>query len=127
MPLDIKKAAIALIISCVSTLIAVYFDGLEFEELSYSDPFTFGINSVWALVIAWIVWDLIKGKDIKLTLVLLGVIMFAALIWDFIEFGFSVALIFHVVELLMFILAYVLVKSEESKVWYLEKDLITKK
>jgi len=123
LPSDIKKAAIALIISCISTLIAVYFDGLEFEELSYSDPFTLGINAIWALVVAWIIWDLIKGKDIKLTLVLVGAIMFAGLIWDFIEFGFSVAQIFYAVELLMFILAYFLVKSEESKAWYSVKTL----
>jgi len=46
LPSDIKKAAIALVISCISTLIAVYVDGLEFEEISFSDPVTLGINIV---------------------------------------------------------------------------------
>ena len=123
LPSDIKKAAVALVFSCISTLIAVYFDGIEFEEISYSDPFTLGINIVWALIIAWIIWDLFKGKDIKLTLLLVGAIILAALIWDFIEFGFGMAQFFYAVELLMFIFAYFLVKSEESKAWYSAKSL----
>jgi hypothetical protein len=68
LPSDIKKAAVALAISCISTLIAVYFDGLKLEEISYSDPFALGINIVWTLIIVWIIWDLFKDKDIKLTL-----------------------------------------------------------
>ena len=123
MPSDIKKAAIALIISCVSTLIAVYFDGLEYEEISYSDPFTLGINIVWTLIIAWIIWDLFKGKDIKLTLILVGAIMLAALSYDWYEFGFGVAQVFYAVELLMFVFAYFLVKSKESREWYSANDL----
>ena len=123
MPSDIKKAAIALIISCVSTLVAVYFDGLEIEELSFTDPFTLGINIIWTLIIAWVIWDLLKGKDIKLTLVFVGAIMLASLIWDISEFGFGMAQFFYVLELLMFIAAYFFVNSKESKSWYLEKNL----
>lgn len=123
MPSDIKKAALALVFSCISTLTAVYFDGLEFEEISYSDPFILGINVVWALIIAWIIWDLINGKDIKLTLVLVGAIMLISLVWDFSEFGFGMAQVFYAVELLMFAVAYFLVSSKESKAWYLAKSL----
>lgn len=123
LPPDIKKAAAALVISCISTLIAVYFDGLEFEEISYSDPLTLGINVVWTFVIAWIIWDLFKGKNIKLTLVLVGAIMFASLVWDYAIFGFGAAQVFYIVELLMFIFAYFLVSSKTSKKWYSEKGI----
>ena len=123
MPSDIKKAAIALIISCISTLIAVYFDGIEYEEISYSDPFTLGINIVWTLIIAWIIWDLLKGKDIKLTLILVGAIMLASLSYEWFEYGFGIAQIFYAVELLMFVFAYFLVKSKESRAWYSENNL----
>ena len=122
MPSDIKKAVIALVISCISTLIAVYFDGLEYDGISFNDPFTLGINIVWTLVIAWIIWDLIKGKDIKLTLILVGAIMLAALLYDWYEFGFSTAHIFYAIELLMFGFAYYLVKTKQSRVWYSEND-----
>jgi hypothetical protein len=42
LPTDIKRAAIALIISCIATLLAVYFDGLDFEDIGFHDPFTLG-------------------------------------------------------------------------------------
>lgn len=123
LPVDIKKAAIALIISCFSSLIAVYFDGLEFEEIGYSDPFILAMNFIWVGVIAWIIWDLLRGKDIKWTLILVGAIMLASLIWDYLEFGIGTAQIFYLIELLMFVVAYMLIKSESSKSWYAAKKL----
>ncbi|WP_275270516.1 hypothetical protein [Limnobacter sp. P1] len=123
MPSDIVKAGIALVISCLSTLIAVYFDGLDFEEISFSDPFTLGINVIWTVIIAWVIWDLFRGKDIKLTLVLVGVIMLASLIWDVSEFGFGMAQLFYVLELLMFVAAYFFVSTKESKSWFSAKSL----
>lgn len=123
MPSDIKKAAIALVISCVSTLIAVYFDGLNFEDISFTNPFTLGINIIWVLIIAWVIWDLLQGKDIELTLVLVGAITLASLIWDISGFGFGMAQLFYLLELLMYIAAYFFVNSKESKSWYLEKSL----
>jgi len=123
LPTEIKKAAIALIISCISTLIAVYFDGLELEGIGFNDSFTLGINIIWTLVIAWIIWDLFKGKDIKLTLIVVGAIMLIAITYDFFEHGFGIAQVFYSVELLMFVYAYTLVKSENSRAWYSANDL----
>lgn len=110
-------------ISCVSTLIAVYFDGLEIEEIGYSDPFTLGINIVWTLIIAWIILDLFKGKDIRLTLVLVGAVMLVSLVYDSFQFGFGMAQIFYTAELLMFVFAYFLVRTAESKAWYSQMPL----
>ena len=118
MPTDIKKSAIALLISLISTFIAVYFDGLEFEQIGFDDPWILGTNAIWALVVAWIIWDLLKGKGIKLTLVLVGLIMLAALIWDVFEFGFNTAQIFYTVEIIMFVVAYYFVTTPQSKAWY---------
>jgi len=125
LPTDIKKAAIALVISCISSLVAVYFDGLEFEEIGYSDPFILGINAIWTLVIAWIIWDLFRGKDIKNTLIIVGAIMLASVGWDVYEFGFGfgVAQQLYVLELAMFITAYIFVTSKVSKSWLMEKSL----
>jgi hypothetical protein len=122
LPTDIKRAAIALIISCISTLLAVYFDGLDFKEIGFDDPFTLGINIIWTLIIAWIIWDLFRGKDIKLTLVLVGIIMLSSLAWDIVEIGFGIAQLFYVLELLMFVAAYFFVSTKESKSWYLAKN-----
>ena len=122
MPSDIKKAAIALVISLISTLIAVYFDGLKYEELAINDPWIIGTNFVWALMVAWIIWDLMRGKGIKLTLILVGIIMIAALVWDFFALGFNLSQVFYAIEILMFALAYYLVTTPQSKAWFVSKS-----
>lgn len=78
---------------------------------------------IWALVIMWIIWDLVRGKDIKKTLVLVGAIMLASFVWDINEFGLGLPQIFYFIELLMFVTAYLLVKSKESIEWYTAKKL----
>lgn len=122
MPSDLKKAALALVISCISTLIAVYFDGYEIGRVGFDDPFVLGMNIVWTFVIAWLIWDLYKGKDIRLSLVLVGAVMLAALIYDYIDLGFGIAQVFYSMELLMFCIAFVLANSKESRAWYSKGD-----
>lgn len=121
MPFDIKKAVIALVISCASTLLAVYFDGLEIKEISFKNPLILGTNLIWAVVVAWIIWDLLKGKNIKPTLVLVGAVLLAFTAWEMYEYGFGVPQFFYVLELAMFGAAYIFVNSEESKSWRLKK------
>jgi len=123
LPSDIKKAAIALVVSCISTLVAVYFDGLKNEELGYGDPFTLYLNIGWTLIIAWIVWELIRGKDIKLILILVGIVMLAGLVWEILEYGFGLSQVFYALELSMFVATYYFVSTKESKAWYNEKRL----
>lgn len=117
-PSSIRNTAIALTASLISTLIAVYFDGLTFEELSFNDPWILGANFIWALVIAWIIWDLLKGrKGVPLTLILVGIIMLAALIWDFSEFGFNIAQVFYAIEIVLFAVAYYFITTPPSQAW----------
>lgn len=123
MPPDLKKAALALVISCISTLVAVYFDGFGIERRGFDDPFVLGMNVIWTFVIAWMISDLYKGKDIKLSLVLIGAVMLAALIYDYIDMGFGIAQVFYSIELLMFCIAFLLVNSKESRVWYSKVDV----
>lgn len=121
MPFDIKKAVIALVISCVSTLLAVYFDGLEIREISFDNPLILGTNLIWALVVAWIIWDLIHGKNIKPTLILVGAVLLAFTAWEMVEYGFGVPQLFYALELSMFGAAYFFVSTEQSKSWRLKK------
>jgi hypothetical protein len=123
LPNDIKKAAIALIISCISTLIAVYFDGLKIDDYGYSDPITLAFNFIWTFIIAWIIWDLFKGKNIKPTLIAVGVVMVFSLYWDFDEFGYNAAQIFYLIELLMFVVAGFFIQTKQSQSWYKESGL----
>ena len=121
MPSDIKKAAIALIISCIACLIAVYFDGIDYEEIGYSNSFILGFNILWVFIIAWIIWDLFKGKSIKWTLILVGLIMLVSTIWDTLNYGFGMAQLFYAIELLFFIVAFLFISTQRSKTWYAEK------
>ena len=121
MPVAIKKASIALMISFISSLIAVYIDRLEDEGLSFKNPVIFGVNTVWALVIAWFIWDLFRGKDIKWALISVGFVMLFFLIWDIIDFGFGLVQGFYALELTMFMAAYIFVRSPENKSWYAQK------
>jgi len=123
LPNDIKKAAIALIISCISTLIAVYFDGVKIDDYGYSDPITIAFNFIWTLVIAWIIWDLFKGKNIKPTLIAVGVVIVFSLYLDFDEFGYNTAQIFYLIELLMFVVAWFLIRTKQSQNWYHQSGL----
>ncbi len=118
MPKHIKIAILALIISLISTLVAVVFDGLEFEEVSFSEPAILGTNVLWALVIAWVIWDLYRGKDIKWTLILVGLIMIFSLVWDIATYGFGLAQGFYALEIIMFAVAYIYTQSGESREWF---------
>jgi hypothetical protein len=123
LPFDIKKAIFALISSCVCTVFGVYFDGLEMKEIGYNNPLIFGTNVIWVLLVAWLIWDLLKGKNIKPTLIGVGVIMLASVIWDIYEYGFGKPQLFYVLELAMFIATYIFVGSKESKTWRINKTL----
>lgn len=125
MPKDIKIAVFALIISLSSTLIATFFEGLKFEEISFSDPVILSTNILWAAVIAWMVWDLYQGKSIKWSLILVGLIMILFLIWDVIDYGFGLPQSFYTLEIIMFVVAYIYTQSTESKKWFEKKIRVT--
>jgi hypothetical protein len=101
LPSDIKKTVIALLVSCVFTLISSYFNG-DFEAIGFNDPFTVSIYAILTLLIAWLTWDLFRGKAIKLPLLLAGTTILASLIWDISEFGFGMTQLLYVLELLLF-------------------------
>ena len=121
-PPSIKSAAIALIISLIAALTGAYFDGIEVEELGFDDPITVGINFIWAMVIAWIIWDLYRARSIKWTLILVGALLLSSLIWNYIEFEASYSQLFYLIEFIMFIIAYGFTNTKASKDWFNTKN-----
>lgn len=101
-----QKAGLALVFSCMTTLIAVYLDSREFDNIGFDNPWILSSNMLWVLVVCWLIWDLFKGKNIQLSLILVGAIMLASLAWDSYQFGFGLAQLFYAIELLMFACAY---------------------
>jgi hypothetical protein len=123
LPSSIQKAAIALVLSCVSTLLGVYFDGIEIDGLGFNDPLILGTNIIWALVVAWMIVDLLyRRKDIRLTILFVGVVILAFLVWDLVDFGFGLAQLFYAFELAMFVLAFVFLRTDASRTWYATKS-----
>ena len=118
MPSSIKNAMIVLVFSLVSALIGAYFDGIEVDELGFDDPITLVLNFIWAIMIAWIIWDLYRARSIKWTLILVGVIMLASLVWNYLEFGASKSQVFYLIELLMFAVAYFFTSTKSAKGWF---------
>ena len=118
MPSSIKNAMIVLVLSLVSALIGAYFDGIEVDELGFDDPITLVLNLIWAVMIAWIIWDLYRARSIKWTLILVGVIMLASLVWNYLEFGASKSQVFYLIELLMFAVAYFFTSTKSAKGWF---------
>ena len=118
MPSSIKNAMIVLVFSLVSALIGAYFDGIEVDELGFDDPITLVLNFIWAITIAWIIWDLYRARSIKWTLIIVGVIMLTSLVWNYLEFGASKSQVFYLIELLMFAVAYFFTSTKSAKGWF---------
>ena len=109
---------IVLVLSLVSALIGAYFDGIEVDELGFDDPITLVLNFIWAVMIAWIIWDLYRARSIKWTLIIVGVIMLTSLVWNYLEFGASKSQVFYLIELLMFAVAYFFTSTKSAKGWF---------
>jgi len=118
MPQNLKTASYLLIISCISCLVAVYIEGIALGEQFLEDPFIAGFSVLWVFVIIWLIYDLYKGKDIKLTLILVSFVMLGSIIFEIFEFGFGTAHYFYILELILFCISYFLINSRSSKDWY---------
>jgi len=121
MPIQVKIAATALILSCISTLTAVYFDGQDDPLLSFANPGILVTNIIWIAIIIWLIYDLvIKKSNINLILNVVLVIMAVFIIWDYIDYGISTSLFFYMTEIVFFVTAIVLLRTKELKNWYVE-------
>lgn len=112
-------AALALVVSCVSTLFGAYFE----PPVGLGDAWFLGMNIVWAFIIAWTIYDLVyRRADVTLTIMLVGAIICASLVWDLVERGFGPSQLFYSIELAMFVFAYFLLRTSDSRAWYAAKN-----
>ena len=118
MPLTVRLVAIALVISLASTLTAVFLEGQEYDGMGFTEPLISGTNIIWALVVVWMLWDLFRKRNIESSLLFIGIVIVVFTAWNFIDFGFSLPLMFYLVELLMFVISYVLIRTQQSRKWF---------
>jgi hypothetical protein len=118
LPLDIKKAIIALIASCVFSFTGFYFEGRQNNEFIFDDSWIFWIHIGWIAIIIWFITDILRRKNINTTILIVTIIMSAFFAWEYLEYGYSSAQIFRFLELSLFFIAYRLLRTEKSKAWY---------
>lgn len=118
MPVQIKISIVALLLSGISALIAVYFDGLVYEELGFADPITLSLNILWSAVIFWLVFELIKKKShVIKTVQLVLIICVVSAGWDYLEYGMSNALLSYFLEIIFFLIVLLYLNKSQSKKW----------
>lgn len=119
MPVQIKRAIIALVLSCIASLTAVVFDLFQTGSLVISSPANLFFGLIWIFIIAWLIFDVVKRKrDIRLTLVIVSVIMFLSSALDFFDETFRMSYVFEVVELVLWIVALYYLDTKPAKDWY---------
>jgi len=124
MPLSVKISIGALLVSCFFTILGWYLESLEFEALSFKDPFNILVNALWVAVVLWLVSDICKKKEgIIATIAVVSVISVVLNVYDFFEYGFGIHLIMYTLELLMFGVAIIFLCKQDSRKWRQENDL----
>ena len=119
MPVQIRNAVIALILSCISSLVSLVLNEVEGGEYGYSDTYSLVFSLIWVVIIIWIVWDVVKNrKDIRITLVIVSIIMFGATLLDLLASEFMFARVFDGIELVLWLIAFLFLNTRESKDWY---------
>lgn len=115
MPSNVKKAIFCLILSFLSMLLADVTDSFYFPDYDLISFAIFGIDLIWAAVIAWIVSDLYRKKNVIPSLYAVSAVMIYFLVSDFMDTGFTPSQIFNALEILLFLLPIYLLKTTETK------------
>jgi len=123
MPITIKSVLVLLFASALIAITGTYLDMELLSDDGSYDPYIYTIDIVWFAIIGWVAWDLcIKKKDIRLTLILVGLVIIGFEIWDFIEYGFSKSNIAYGVEVAMYVAMLLLLNNPISKAWYASEN-----
>lgn len=121
MPLDVKKAIASLILSFFARLLADYVDSIYIEGYEFFDSLILGLHLLWLTVLAWIIYDILKKKDIDFSLFAVSAILISITVAEYMEFGFMLSHIFTVLEIVFILLSVYFLKSGNSKLWASEK------
>ena len=119
MPSHILFAVVALILSCISSVVSLIFNEIEGTGLGYSDTWSLSFSVLWVAIIGWLIWDIVKNRrDVRVTLAIVSVIMFLSVSLSSFDFDARFALLFGALELVLWVVALVLLGTKQSKGWY---------
>ena len=121
MPLDVKKAIASLILSFLSMLSADYLNSLYLQAHTFFNPYVLGMNVVWAVVLAWIISEILKKRNVIPSLYGVSAVVAYFLVTEFAETGFTPSQIFNVLEIVFFLIPVYFLKTANTKLWIEEK------
>lgn len=119
MPITIKSVIALLFLSAFVAATGTYLDmGLLSDDGSY-DPHIYTIDLFWLAIISWVAWDLsVKKRDIRTTLILVGLVIVGFEAWDYIEIGFSKSNLAYGVEVAIYVAMLSILNTSNAKEWY---------
>lgn len=124
MPSQIITILILLFCTVLVDHLSSFYDAhWEIAELSFDDPIYLGLSVLWAAVVIWLSIDIFKRKKhIPNTLKILCIIVIFFFILEFMEADLISASIisFQFLEIIMWLVAYVLSVSSIGKSWFVE-------
>ena len=123
MPSKIKVAITLLILSLISTVLGVYFDGLYMLEPDSLDMSMIWLDLIWAAVIGWLIFDLCRRKNINLTIILVSLVVFGFAMYDLYIFGFGLPQFFYILELVLLLSVLGLLYTRDARGWIVEEEL----
>jgi len=119
LPKQIKLALCLLFLSAFVAAIGTYLDMSYFSEDGSYNQYIYLVDIFWLAIICWIAWDLgKKRKDVRLTIMLVGIIIIGFNVWNYVEMGISHGLYAYSLETVIYALVLILLSKKLSKEWY---------
>jgi len=123
MPIPIKIVVAILLTSVVVVAGGTY---LDMYELTIDEPYDYSIHLadlIWLAIICWVSRDLaIKKKDVRLTIIGVGIVIVGFNIWEFIEYGSSNMLYAGIIEAIMYLIILVILNLPNTKQWIADEN-----
>lgn len=123
MPNSIK---IVLTILFASVIVVAGGTYLDMYELTIDEPYDYSIHLIdlfWLAMISWISWDLaVSKKDIRLTIIGVGVVIVGFNIWEYIEYGSSNMFYAGIIEAIMYLTILMILNLPNTKQWFANEN-----
>lgn len=117
MPFSVKASIAVTILSSLTFILSIHFDKTDLEISGFIDRTNLVFGIFWCLCMGWIISNILRKKDERLMLVILGAICAFFIIP---ETSFNIQnmfFVFSTIEVALFFLAAYLLNRPESKAW----------
>lgn len=117
MPVDTKLAIGSLALSFVSMLIADFMQGDYETGATLGNSIGAGMSIIWGAVVAWIIFDICRKRDVSLSLYAVAAVQAFFLITSVQGDGVHAAHAFYLIEIVLFLLPLYFLKTRAAKSW----------